>query len=320
MKVLSLLVALGAVGCSSKGSPATPTPVVVPPAVVTATVTGRVTALNGGQALSGVAVGLGDVTAMTDASGAFSSSPVPFGSLRVTVTGPGIVPRAAMASVQTSRILPVDAIALSGGFDLGFYRAFVRNTYASGGGLEELRRWTSAPRIYLRTVDDAGAPIDVKTLDATERTITDTAAIWTGGRFGIAGLERGTETRVGTLGWITVRWAPSTTSDHRCGQADVAVSGGAMGFFYKEGGDCRCPGVSEIALSVVRHELGHAFGYWHTDSRNDVMYERAVACDAQPSARERYHAAIAYARPVGNVDPDTDPASSVLSLPHRSVF
>jgi hypothetical protein len=36
-------------------------------------------------------------------------------------------------------------------------------------------------------------------------------------------------------------------------------------------------------------------------------------CDLEPSARERLHAAIAYSRPVGNVDPDTDPLT-VVSL------
>jgi hypothetical protein len=37
------------------------------------------------------------------------------------------------------------------------------------------------------------------------------------------------------------------------------------------------------------------------------------AQDLEPSSRERLHAAIAYSRPVGNVDPDTDPLT-VVSL------
>ena len=40
-----------------------------------------------------------------------------------------------------------------------------------------------------------------------------------------------------------------------------------------------------------------------------------AGCDAPLSARELAHAAIAYARPIGNVDPDTDPAGTVNLAP-----
>ena len=41
------------------------------------------------------------------------------------------------------------------------------------------------------------------------------------------------------------------------------------------------------------------------------MYNTFNACNATLSARERLHAAISYSRPPGNVDPDTDPPSSI---------
>jgi hypothetical protein len=52
-------------------------------------------------------------------------------------------------------------------------------------------------------------------------------------------------------------------------------------------------------------------GFFHTDSSDDVMFSEDVQCTREVSARERYHAAIAYARPVGNSDPDTDPGGTV---------
>jgi hypothetical protein len=48
---------------------------------------------------------------------------------------------------------------------------------------------------------------------------------------------------------------------------------------------------------LIRHELGHAMGYYHTGDPGDVMYGRAIsraACDALPSDRERRHAKYAH--------------------------
>jgi hypothetical protein len=54
-------------------------------------------------------------------------------------------------------------------------------------------------------------------------------------------------------------------------------------------------------------------GFYHTDSQNDVMSDGGT-CDEEPSGRERYHAAIAYARPPGNSDPDNDPPRPTFSV------
>ena len=74
------------------------------------------------------------------------------------------------------------------------------------------------------------------------------------------------------------------------------------------------------SVSLVRHELGHALGYWHTDAPTDVMSAVTwISNVQQPSARERAHAAIAYARPVGNTDPDTDPSGTISIAPSRII-
>ena len=63
--------------------------------------------------------------------------------------------------------------------------------------------------------------------------------------------------------------------------------------------------------------MGHALGFFHTSSTDDLMFNTVRVCDGAVSSRERLHAAIAYSRPIGNVDPDSDPQTTVnlQSLP-----
>ena len=187
-------------------------------------------------------------------------------------------------------------------FNLAFYRMLVHNALESTT-LEPLRRQRQAPRIYLRTVDDGGAPMDAFTLDQTAAAIESTTGSLTGA-FGVAGIQRGTETREGQSGWITVRWSNvaemvnSRTSV--CGRG--AVGGDVMTLYPRSPG-CRCPGGPAVVLSTVKHELGHVLGFWHSDNREDLMFRNYSACDQQPSEREKYHAAVAYTMPIGSLAP-----------------
>ena len=281
------------------------------------TFSGRLTATNGRQALANVTASFGpSLTAITDGTGAFSIRFQPGTTSRLTLEGPTIVPRSLVASVSQTRVLDVDAIALGGSFDLKFYRQLVRDDVDSPGVLRQLRRWTQAPNIYLRTIDDSGRAIDAATLDSTEAVIRQTTPLWTGGRFGVGIVERGTDTRQAVAGWITVIWISSPEYGEKyCGRAEVAVSGGAIELYAR--GSCRCAGAPLVGPAVVRHELGHALGFFHSDSSQDVMWNKGVYCNEPLSARELYHAAIAYARPVGNADPDADPTSTVYMQPLR---
>src|SRR5262249_22252946 len=79
---------------------------------------------------------------------------------------------------------------------------------------------------------------------------------------------------------------------------------------------CRVPGYI-VAPRTIRHELGHAMGLWHTGFSTDLMSSGLIWMPAQandyPTPRELQAVAIAYRRPGGNVDPDTDPVSVTLS-------
>jgi hypothetical protein len=217
------------------------------------TFTGHVTATNGGQALPNIKASFGpDITALTDATGTFTMRFLPGTTSRLALEGDTIIARSVVASVDQTRTLEIDAIAQDGRFDLTFYREFVRDNFASPGVLRTLRRWTAPPQIYLRTIDDKSHAIDSQTLALTESVLRDTAPLFTGGRFGVAAIERGTDTREGVAGWITVRWF-STRGFKYCGFADIAISGGTIDFYPESG--CRCAGGPALDASIIRHEL-----------------------------------------------------------------
>lgn len=181
-------------------------------------------------------------------------------------------------------------------FSLSFYRMLAHN--ALDRPIYSLTRHAQAPRIYLRTIHANGSAIDAFTLNQTAAALENTAGALTG-VFGLAGIERGTGTRAGQPGWITVSWTDDPTEQY-CGRAAV---GGGWVDLYTNTPECRCSGGPAVTLSAVKHELGHALGFYHTDGLDDLMYPIIRQCDQNPSEREKYHAALAYTRPIGSAAP-----------------
>jgi hypothetical protein len=187
-----------------------------------------------------------------------------------------------------------DAAIAADGFDPVFFRALVQNGFESPDRLEPARLLPGPLRIYLKTHDDTGRAIDPITLEATERVLLESARIWSGERFGVAEIARGTATREKMKGWLTVKWSSAAPAGE-CGRSTVGVDGGYIEFYDR--GACNCGMASRVYPRLVRHELGHAMGYYHTDQVSDVMYGRAIpadGCDLQPSERERRYAKYAY--------------------------
>lgn len=299
----TLIVALTCSACGSSPAAPAPIPVPVPPAQIT--LSGRVTATNGGQPLAGVQAALGANTVATDGAGGFSFQMLPAGTLALALTGSGIVPRSVYVAAGSSRAVAVDAISTAG-FDLNFYRQIARNAFEVPTFSQPLRRWTRNPNIYIQT-----ASIDTRTLDMVEQVIREAVPQWTAGRYSVASVERGDGTRENQADWLTVKWNPANTG--ACGSANVGREGG---WIELNPGTpwCACNGWT-MRPTTVRHEVGHAMGFWHTESPADLMFASSSQCDMPITDRELAAAAITYARPVGNTDPDQDPSGAVNLAP-----
>jgi hypothetical protein len=317
---VAICVALLLVSCGGS-SPAQPSPqppptVPPPPAPSVLTLSGTVTATNGGHPLASVTVEAAAISSTTDSSGRYSLG-LPAGTQgsRFTISGPGLLTHVGFFSSGGSRTVDLEAITL-GGFDHGYFRAIARNGYEQPAVLQPLRRWTRAPMLYIRTVDDTGRPILPEVLQQVASIASTAVPQYTGGRFGLAGIEQGTDTRKGQAGWLTVEWTRDATEF--CGYAFVGQEGSTVTLTYDQPG-CSC-GSQKIRPRTVKHEFGHALGLWHTGQGVDLMSGIGVAeCDRNMTARELQYLDYLYRRPVGNTDPDNDPSSGALLRPIRII-
>jgi hypothetical protein len=312
-----ITVALFTVACGS--SPAQPTPPpspVLPPPAPVVTLTGTVTATNGARALSDVRVEAASASSTTDASGRYTLNlPAGTSGPRFTISGPGLITRNGFFAGSASRTVDLDAFALDG-FDQGYFRALARNGHEEPGTLQPIRRWTRAPMVYIRTIDDGGRAIPPEVLQQVANVFSSVVPVYTHGRFGIASIEQGTETRVGQPGWVTVDWVRD--GSQFCGLAHVGLEGGVVTLSY-DAGTCAC-GSQKIRPHTIKHEIGHMLGMWHTGRANTLMSGfPLVACDMNISALELQYLDYLYRRPVGNTEPDNDPSSGALLTPLRVI-
>src|SRR5262245_61792521 len=138
MKRWLIVVALGLSAACSGGTATSPTTPAATRATTnsnaTFTLTGTVAATNGGQAVSGASVALGNLSTSSDASGHFSlTAPVGMASeTRLTITGASLVDRLIFVTPTTHNI-SADAIVQDGTFSLDFYRQLVRNNLEEPG-------------------------------------------------------------------------------------------------------------------------------------------------------------------------------------------
>ncbi len=195
---------------------------------------------------------------------------------------------------------PPNPLLIDPRFDRAFFAQFVHNALETPNDPRPLRRQNGPPNFYIYTVDDAGNAIDSLTLNQTASAIESTTGLLTGS-FGVASIERGSGPPSARPNLIAVKWSAglSPINPTFCG---YGLFGGPELTLYPKAG-CRCAGGPAVALAIVKHELGHVLGYFHTDSRLDLMYRISSACDQEPSAREIFHARVAYSLANGSVEP-----------------
>ncbi len=307
----------GGGGSSSTPSVGTPTTPSVPAAPSNAwSIAGTLSDTAAHQPIPGATItptwDLASASSAADGTYTLASSQNPPSSpYKLSVSGTGLVTRELWVNWQRGARTDValDAIRDAPPFSMVFYRQFVRGTYDTDG-MYSVLRWNVAPKFYLRTVDQTGKAIEPEVLAVVRDALFRATPAFTGGKLTTAAVETGTETRAEASGFVTVEILRDPNEADTCGFAYVGANPGSITLYNDV---CSC-GSNKIPGAVVMHEVGHTLGFFHVSDKNSVMYPFAPG-NCPPgdlSASEKYHAAIAYSRPRGNVDPDTDPSSSTL--------
>jgi hypothetical protein len=271
-----------------------------------------------GAASAGVQIVIGSSKPVTtDATGNFAAALASgaAGSYSTVVSGSGIVERRTTLAWPATSQARVSLIPAS--FDL---HAFDEMFRTSNG---RLQRWTTRPALvvlgsvisYRGDTIEYSATSEQLSEDEVSQLVTDLTdalAFLTGNTYTsfasvdierpLAG-ERASTARPGVI--VVGRFAGVQTFASTIGygrwaeQDDGAVFGGAI--FLDRNFDR-----DDSRRRLLRfHELGHALGYRHVESRVSIMNP---SIGPEPTTFDRAAAIVAFERPVGNVSPDTDPA------------
>jgi hypothetical protein len=276
-----------------------------------------VNAVDGAPA-AGLSVQVGNAKAVTtDAAGRFTAEISSPGDYTAVVSGSAVVERRTMVTGPT--IVPARLSLMPTSFDLAAFDEMFRTANA------RLQRWTTRPAlVVLGTVMNFRG--DAEEFNATSEAMTETEVsllishlnegleLLTGGTytsFAEVTVERpaaGDRVSVARPGAIVVgRYNGIMTFAQTIGygrwaeNSDGSVTAGAM--FLDRGFD-----KDDGRRRLLRiHELGHALGQLHVQTRTSIMNP---SVGPEPTEFDRQAASVAFQRPPGNVSPDTDPGTT----------
>ena len=273
MRAFLAAVTIVVAACSSSSTPTAPSPSPAP-APTRIAITGTITSTVTGQPVGTFAQDVDSLPA------------------QVTVSLSGFVTRQTWVRSAS----PTVDLFPETGFDLGFYRQFARNGLESPGSLSTLRVLSQAPAIYLQT-----AGLTSSTVASFESVARSVVPALTGGRFSLGEWSTGDAAMTPRVGWVVTSLV--NDDNETCGRATIGASAGEI--WLNTAPKCHRGGAIVGTPHLFAHELGHALGFWHVPSPGWLM--SAVSTVDAPSATERHHAALAYARQAGNTDVDVDP-------------
>ena len=283
------------------------------------TLRGQTVSAIDGVAAPNLSVRVGNQSVTSDGSGNFQLDLGGNGTYRVTVRGNGVVERETRINGPGSGITKLSLIPSS--FDLEAFDQMFRALNS------RLARWTTRPSlVVLGTVLDyrsTGETYEATNESMTEEELTQMIGHLTeglafltgrtyqsfesvtierpaaGSRFApfrpgsiVVGRYKNISLFARTIGWG--QWAEA---------ADGTVTGGAI--FLDRDFDRE-----DSRRRLLRvHELGHALGYQHVETRTSIMNP---AIGPEPNEFDRAGALIAFQRPVGNTSPDVDPTNAAV--------
>jgi len=262
--------------------------------------------------LPGVSLLLAGVATTSDAEGRFTINNVPdSGSGAITAQPAGYVFRAAPFALAPQRTgVVLDVIQDASPFSLPFYRALVRNGYESTN-MQPTKPWTVSPSFYVKTtVEGSTDVVSPAILEDMRRLFANSIPELTGGRLQLAAFESGTTARTAEPGWVMITFYSQLSV---FGQSTVGGNQGTMQlrYFLSSNPNTNPANCFSPEIYVADHEIVHTMGFWHTPEVLSDSFSGPGCPGSGRPAHTRYHAAVMYARPAGNTDPDVDPPTAI---------
>lgn len=318
---LCILLAVAS-ACGDSRSPSSPTP---PPPSSDTLVTGQTTDAVSGVAINGASLRIdGFDTVMSQGGGAFTvaGTPAASQSRAVIITSPETVERQTRVRVPGPHAV---FTLIPRSFDLASFNQMFR------GRDDYLRRWTSppslvvVPRVLAFTSVEAdqftaqGATLSETELQALVSDLNWSLAQMTGGTYTafastqIEHVAEGASVTVSRHGQIVVaRYAglQQATTFVGYGRWSWNADGEMLRGIVMLDPDYEDRIGYERRRSLRAHEVGHALGWEHLETRPSVMN---AAVRLLPTEFDVAGAALAFRRPPLNRSPDIDPASATVS-------